>query len=289
MQIPTKKLINGFEIPVLGFGTWEMGGKYERIENYDESGDIAAIRKIIELGGSCFDTAEKYAKGYSEEILGKALKGYDRKKLFITSKVDVLHMKYDDVINSCKQSLARLQMDYLDLYLLHFPSLNIPIEETMKAMDYLKEQGLIKNIGVCNFNIERLKEAQSKTKNKIVLNQVHYNLIFREPVFAGVLEYCQNNDIFLEAWRPIQQGSLANRGIEILDKMCEKYNKKPSQIAINWLISQKNVITLTKSSNPLHIEDAINSVSWDMTEEDVDLLGKDFPIQLDRSNAVQLK
>ncbi|HAQ02354.1 hypothetical protein A2467_03205 [Candidatus Nomurabacteria bacterium RIFOXYC2_FULL_36_8] len=288
-NIPTKKLNNGFEMPVLGFGTWEMGGRFEREDNYDESNDIQAIKKTIELGGSRFDTAEMYAKGYSEEILGKALNEYDRSKLFITSKVTATNLGYDSVISSCKASLARLQMDYLDLYLIHAPNPDIPIEETMRAFDYLKDQGLIKNIGVCNFNVERLMEAQNQTKNKIVLNQVHYNLIFREPIKKGVVEYCQNNDIFIEAWRPVQQGSLAKKGIDIVDKLCEKYNKTPAQIAINWLVSQKNVITLVKASNIKHLEEDIGAVGWSMSDEDVLLLTNNYPIQLDRSNAVQLK
>jgi diketogulonate reductase-like aldo/keto reductase len=289
MNIPTKKLNNGFEIPVLGFGTWFMGGSFEREDNYNESKDIEAIKKTIELGGYRFDTAEMYAKGYSEEILGKALKGYDRSKLFITSKVSPANLGYDSVISSCKNSLARLGMDYLDLYLIHAPNPDISTEETMRAFDYLKEQGLIKNIGVSNFNIDRLKEAQSKTKNKIVLNQVHYNLIFREPILKGVIKYCQDNDIVIEAWRPIQQGSLAKTGIAVVDKMCEKYNKTPSQIAINWLVSQKNVITLVKASNIKHLEEDIGSIGWNISDEDILLLTNDYPIQLDRSNAVQLK
>ncbi len=289
LGIPTKKLDGGFEISVLGFGTWYMGGSFEKEENYNESNDILAIKKTFELGGYRFDTSEMYAKGYSEEILGKALKEYDRSKLFITSKVIPENLKYDDVINSCKNSLARLGMDYLDLYLVHIPNPNIPIEETMRAFDHLKDQGLIKNIGVCNFNVERLMEAQSKIKNKIILNQVHYNLIFREPVLKGVIKYCQENDIFIEAWRPIQQGSLTKKGIDVIDKLCEKYNKTPAQIAINWLVSQKNVITLTKASNLKHLEEDIDSVGWNMSDEDVLLLTNNFPIQLDRSNAVQLK
>lgn len=289
MDIPTKKLNNGFEVPVLGFGTWYMGGSFEKINDYNETSDIEAIKKTIELGGYRFDTAEMYAQGYSEEILGKALKEYDRSKIFVTSKVSPENLSYDSVISSCKKSLDRLQMDYLDLYLIHVPNPDIDIAETMRAFDYLKEQGLIKNIGVCNFNVERLKEAQSKTKNKIVLNQVHYNLLFREPALKGVIDYCQENDIFIEAWRPIQQGNLAKPGIDIVDRLCEKYGKTPSQIAINWLISQKNVITLTKSSNLEHLEEDMGAVGWNMSEEDVDLLIKNYPIQLDRSNAVQLK
>lgn len=289
MNIPIKKLNNGFEIPALGFGTWFMGGSFQREVNYDESNDIEAIKKTIEMGGTRFDVAEMYAQGYSEEILGKALKNYDRSTLFVASKVSPANLRYDDVVASCKKSLARLQMDYLDLYLIHAPNPDISIEETMKAFDYLKDQGLIKNIGVCNFNVERLKEAQSKTKNRIVLNQVHYNLLFREPALKGVINYCQNNDIFIEAWRPIQQGSLTKKGIDIIDKLCDKYGKTPSQIALNWLISQKNVVTITKTSNSKHLEENLGSVDWNMEDSDVNLLINDYPIQLDRSNAVQLK
>lgn len=288
MNIPTKKLTSGFEIPVLGFGTWLMGGRMEKEIDYDESHDIEVIKKTIELGGYRFDTAEMYANGYSEEILGKALKGYDRTKLFVTSKVSPNNLAYDNVISSCKKNLERLQLDYLDLYLVHMPNPDIAIEETMKAFDYLKEQGLIKNIGVCNFNVERLIEAQNKTKNKIVLNQVHYNLIFREPELKGVIKYCQDNDIFIEAWRPVQYGSLAKKGITIVDELCKKYNKKPSQIALNWLISQNNVITLTKTGNIKHLEENLDSVNWNMSDEDIELLRSDYPIQFDKSNTVPL-
>lgn len=289
MQIPTKKLNSGFEMPVFGLGTWEMGGRAERIANYsDEEKDIFALQTAIKMGVNRFDTAEIYAQGYTEEILGKAIKDFDREKLFITSKVAKFNLKYDEVIKSAENSLKRLNIDYLDLYLIHAPDPEVPIEETMKAFDYLKDNGKIKNIGVCNFGVESFKKAQAVTKNKIVLNQVHYNLIFREPVLKGVLEYCQNNDVFLEAWRPLQKGDLAKPGITILDEMCKKYNKTQSQIAINWLISQKNVITLAKTSNVKHLEDDLGALGWEMNKSDIDLLMKNFPIQLDRSNAVQL-
>jgi diketogulonate reductase-like aldo/keto reductase len=289
MNIPTKKLKDGLEIPVLGFGTWGMGGRFVKEDNYDQAADIAAILKAVELGAHRFDTAEMYAAGYSEEILGQALSGYDRANFFITSKVNPENLGYDNVVASCKKSLQRLGMDYLDLYLVHIPNPEIDISETMRAFDYLKDQGLIKNIGVCSFNVERLKAAQAATKNKIVLNQVHYNLIFREPVLKGVIDYCREQDIFIEAWRPVQQGSLTKKGIAVVDKLCEKYDKTPAQIAINWLISQPGIITLVKASSLKHLEENLGAVGWNMSSEDIDLLGRDFPIQLDRSNAVQLK
>lgn len=289
MNILDKKLISGFEIPSLGFGTWEMGGKKEKDLNYKkEDKDIEAIRQAYALGMTRFDTAEIYANGYAEEILGKAVSNLDRSKLFISSKVQSKNLSFDDVIKSCEASLDRLKMDYLDLYLLHGFNQAIPLEQTMKALDLLKERGLIKNIGVCNFSVKAFAEAQKLTTNKIVLNQVHYNLIFREPILGGVLEYCQKNNVIMEAWRPLQQGSLTNHGIQIVDEMCQKYNKTPSQIVINWLITQENVVTLFKSSHLEHLKENLGAVGWEMEKNDVNLLFKDFPIQLDRSNAVQL-
>ncbi|MCK5061299.1 aldo/keto reductase [Candidatus Parcubacteria bacterium] len=287
MNIPTKKLKSGFEIPVLGLGTWDFGGKKERIENYDESRDIIGVQKAIEMGFTHFDTAEMYAQGYSEEILGKAIKKQDRSKLFITSKVSPANLRYDDVIKSCKASLKRLQLNYLDMYLIHVPNHDIAIEETMRAFDELKKQGLIKSIGVSNFSIESFEEAQSKTNNKIVVNQIHYSLLFRIPEATGLLKYCQENDVLLEAWRPLHYGQLGATGTRIMDELAEKYNKKPAQIALNWLTSQDNVFTIVKASSINHLEENLGAVNWEMEKDDIEYLRDKFPYQSKRSCAVQ--
>lgn len=290
MKIPTKKLKDGFEMSSLALGTWMMGGNSFRDENYtNEEQDILAIREAFKLGIRRFDTAEEYGQGYAEEILGKSVKNLNRSDLFITSKVHARNLNYGNVLKSAESSLKRLQMDYLDLYLIHAPNPDIPIEETMKALDELKEEGKIKNIGVSNFRVESFKKAQKATRNKIVLNQVHYNLIFREPIIDGLLDYCRENDIFFEAWRPVQQGNLSRPGINILDKMSKKYGKTQSQIAINWLTSQENVITLVKTSNVEHLKEDLGAIGWEMSKEDVEKLAKEFPIQLKRSNAVKLR
>lgn len=117
-----------------------------------------------------------YSGGHAEELIGEAIKNFDRSKLIITNKVAPYHLKYDDVITACKKSLERLQTDYIDIYLIHAPNPEVPLEETMKAMDYLLEQGLIKYIGVSNFSVEQMKEAQSYSKNKIIINEIPYNL-----------------------------------------------------------------------------------------------------------------
>ncbi|MBU2575703.1 aldo/keto reductase [Patescibacteria group bacterium] len=288
MTIPTKQLKGGFSIPVFGIGTWNMGGRFERNPDNDDARDIAAIQKAIEQGITHIDTAEVYAEGKSEEIVGKAIAKYDREKLVIVSKVFLEHMHYNDVIAACEASLKRLQTDYLDLYLLHRHDPHTPLEETMDAMNKLKERALIRNIGLSNFTVEAHKQATQYASTPIVATQVHYNLKSREPKRAGVLDYCQQNDTLLIAWRPIEKGALAESGIPVIDELCEKYNKTPAQIAINWLISQKNVVTISKSSNFEHLKENLGAVGWEMEQEDVKRISQEYPNQEDVSNTVPL-
>lgn len=286
-NIPIKRLRSGFEIPAFGFGGWKLGGGRERDLNNDDAADVKAVREAIEAGITHFDTAEKYAQGHSEELIGQAIKNIDREKLFLVSKVDKLHLRHDDLLRSLDQTLQRLGANFLNLYLIHAPNPEIPIEETMAAMDQAVSKGLIKNIGVSNFTVEKLKEAQRATKNKIVCNQVYYNLIFRLPEKDGLLEYCQQNDIILNAWRPVEKGILTRAGIEILDQIADKYHKTPAQIAINWLISQPNVITMSKMGNKDHLEENLGALNWRLQDEDIELLRQEFPRQISDYNDVQ--
>jgi len=275
-------------MPVFGMGTWRMGGDYLYDPNNDDDADIRAIRAAIEMGITHIDTAERYAEGHAENLVGQAIKGYDREKLFIVSKVSPEHLTYDDLIASAIASLERLETDYLDLYLIHHPNPNIPIAESMGAMDALVDERLVKNIGVSNFTVERLEEAQSHTKNRIVANQLHFNLIYREPERRGLLEYSQKNHVMLVAWRPLEKGVLTKRGIRILDEMCEKYRKTPAQMAINWLASQRNVVTLSKMRKIEHIRENLGAIGWQMAEQDIEKLRRDFPNQQDVSDAMPL-
>lgn len=280
MEIAKKQLRNGFSLPVFGLGTWRMGG---------DAADIAAIRTAIDLGITHIDTAELYAAGHAEEMVAEAIKGYDRSKLTLVSKVLATHLSKNDLRTSLEASLRRLQTDYLDLYLIHFPSDTIPITETMEIMNQLVDEEKIKNIGISNFRLDRMKMAQKVSKRNIVATQVHYNLTYREPEHSGLLEYCQNNDILLIAWRPVEKGLLTKSGIPIVDKLCQKYQKTPAQIAINWLISQKNVVTLSKMSSPAHIRENLGALDWKMESDDIERLRKEFPDTKRQSNAVPLK
>jgi len=288
VNIPAKKLKNGFTIPIFGIGTWMLGGDFNHNPDNDDAADIAAIKTAINMGVIHIDTAEKYAQGHAEKLVANAIKDFDRSKLFIVSKVASENLKHHEVIKSAKASLERLQISYLDLYLIHSPNPDVPIEETMQAMDILLSEGLIRNIGVSNFTIERLEKAQASTKNKIVANQLHLNLIYREPERKGLLEYCQKNDIMFIAWRPVQKGTLTEKEIPLFDEMCEKYNKTPAQIAINWLISQPNVVTLSKMTRIEHLKENLGALGWQMEKEDVERLRREFPNQKDVSDAVPL-
>jgi diketogulonate reductase-like aldo/keto reductase len=276
-----KQLFDGTRIPVLGFGTWRIGGELSVDKNQDREA-VEAIRTAIELGMTHIDTAEMYGLGHSEELVGEAIRGFDRKSLFIATKVSPENLRYDNVINSAKASLRRLGTDYIDLYMPHFPNDNIPMEETMRALDYLVEQGLVRHIGLSNHNVEEIKEAQRYTRNKIVANQIEYNLMTRNTgkymtnMEMEIIPYCQENNIMVTAWRPLAKGPLARPGIAILDEIAEKYRKTQAQVAINWLISKKNVITVPKTIKLDHLRDNLGAIGWRLSPEDIQKLDREF-------------
>lgn len=287
MALPVKKLKNGFSMPVFGIGTWMMGGGMAMDPDNDDAADVEAIGRAIEAGITHIDTAEMYAGGHAERLVGKAIRGRNRADLLIVSKVSPENLKYDDVRRSCEQSLKRLGTDYLDLYLIHKPNDAVPLKETIQALDKLKQEGVIRNIGVSNFTRERMREAAMLSDNPIVATQVHYNLTFREPEKEKVLDYCQQNDGFLIAWRPVQ--GLAEEQPEIVTRLCEKYGKTPTQLALNWLASQKNVVTLAKMRDPGHLAENLGAFGWEMDPADVELLRAEYPGQRYISDAVPLR
>ena len=277
MNIPTKKLANGFELPVYGMGLARVGGHSEADTSNDTEW-IRAIVQAIENGVTHFDTAEAYGIGHSEELLGQAIKDADRKKLIIASKVSAWNQKYEDVRKSCEASLKRLVTDYIDLYILHtFPEAGIDIKDTMRAMTELVNEGLIKHIGVSNFTNNRFEAAQAATLHKIVCNQLHYNVQFREVEHRGILDYSQKNDVLVVAWKPIQRGELKQAAI--LDKLAKKYNKTWKQVAINWLTSQDHVVTICKTTSLEHLKENLGALDFTMVPEDIEFIRTEYPGQ----------
>jgi len=239
---------------------------------------IEALRKGIEGGINFIDTAEIYN---TESLIAEAIKGYERDKLFIASKVWPSHLKFDDVIKSCKRSLKRLNTNYIDLYQIHFPNRRIPIEETMRAMEHLVEKGLIRYIGVSNFSLQEMIKAQEVMKKyEIVSNQMPYSMIDRK-IERDIIPYAKKNKIAIICYYPLGHGKLAKRiPTEIINKVKEKYGEKTkSQIALNWIISKhENTFPIPRASNPIHVEENFNAVGWRMDEEVLNLIDKYFPI-----------
>lgn len=273
-----KTLSSGFKLPVIGLGTWGIGGKRESDYSCDEE-SIEILKKAISLGYTHIDTAEVYGLGHSEELVGKAIKDFNREDICIVTKVAGANLGYDDLIAACKASLKRLDTDYIDVYLIHWPNSDIPIEETMGALNYLVDKGMIKHIGVSNFQVEQLREAQKFSKHKIVCNQIEYSLATRnkgryaenENMESETVPYCQEQGIMIVAERPVERGLLL-KPHPTLDALEKKYGKTKAQIAINWLISKENVVTIPKSSNVDHLVENLGAMGWIMDEEDIKLL-----------------
>jgi diketogulonate reductase-like aldo/keto reductase len=269
------KKIAGVEISALGLGTYRMG-EGRAAGTSDDERDVEAIRLGIELGITHIDTAERYAGGHSEEVVADAVEPFERRDLFITTKVWHNHLEHNDLIASMEASLKRLRMDYVDLYLVHWPNSEVPLEETMGALEYCAEEGYTKFIGVSNFSAELVKEAQSHLKeHKLVADQVLYSLAEQEPS-VGLLPYCQENDVILVAYTPLDRGILAKPGNPVLDELAEKYGRSQAQVSLNWLISQENVVAIPKASNPVHLMDNLGAVGWSLDEDDRKRLAESF-------------
>lgn len=261
-----KILYNGDRIPVLGQGTWGLGGGMHADHSRDEQAR-EVIRTAIELGYTHIDTAEMYGGGHTEELVGQVIRDFRRQDLFLTSKVWQVTLRYQDTLKSLEGSLKRLGTDYLDLYLIHRPNRDIPLEETFRALNELVRQGKVRHLGVSNFNLEQLKRAQALSDTPLATNQVLYNLHNREYVKNGVLEYCQANDMLLTAYSPIDRGHLVND--PALQEIAERVGATPAQVALNWLIRQDGVIALPMSTRKEHLIENLGALDIVLSDEDV--------------------
>jgi len=257
--------LHRLSIPKLGFGTWKIGGASYADPKLD-SASLTALHSALEVGYTHFDTAEMYGGGHTEELLGQAIRDsrVDHEKLFITTKVMPSHLKYNDVLKACESSLRRLKMEYIDLYLIHWPGLGMRLEDTFRALNKLVHDKKVRHLGVSNFNLRLLKESQDLSDTPLITNQVPYSISDRSYVHNGVLEYCQQNDILLTAYEPVDKGRLNIS--RVLQSVAEAHNATPYQIALAWLIAQPRVITIPMSYNPQHIRENFESVDIQLTE-----------------------
>lgn len=255
-------------IQKIGFGTWKIGGGMSANRLQDKR-SLTALRSALDIGYTHFDTAEMYANGHSEELLGQAVResGIPREDLFIVSKVTPSNLRYKNVLRSCENSLRRLDMDYLDLYLIHWSSSSIPLNESFRALNQLVHERKVRHLGVSNFNVKLMKQAQAESETPIFTNQVPYSIVDRSYVRNGVLEYCQGNDILLTAYSPVEEGRLPVR--PVLKTIADAHNATPYQIALAWLVSQPRVITIPMSFNPEHIAENFAAADIELTAKEI--------------------
>ena len=264
---------NGEQIPKLGFGMWKIGGGSYPDPKLD-SASLAALRCALDLGYTHFDTAEIYAAGHSEELLGQAIReaGVKRDALFLTTKVDPGHLQYEQVLRACEGSLRRLKMDYVDLYLIHWPRTGMKLNESFRALNKLVRDGKVRHLGVSNFSVKLLKESQEQSETQILTDQVPYSIFDRSYVRNGVLEYCQQNDMLLTAYSPLEKGRLKSN--QTLQSIAEAHRATTYQIALAWLIAQPRVITIPMSYDPKHIKENFESVNIMLTEKEIKVLSE---------------
>jgi diketogulonate reductase-like aldo/keto reductase len=249
-------------------GTWNMGStssEYERTEQ------VRALRRGIELGMNLIDTAESYGAGRSEEFVAEAVRDV-RESVFIATKVSGEHLHYDDLIASCERSLRRLGTKYIDLYQIHWPNSRIPIRETMTAMEKLVREGKVRYIGVSNFGVQELREAQDAlTSSELVSNQVEYSMTSRS-IEDEILPYCEKEGITIIAYSPLAHGNIPRNAFpnEVLDR----YHATPAETMLAWVVRRQSVIAIPKAASVEHVEENATSDDLRISEKDYDLLSK---------------
>ena len=275
---------------------------------------LDAYQKAIERGINFIDTAEIYGRGKSEKILAEAIHGH-REEIVIATKVSPLNLSHRGVIRAAERSLRRLGIDTIDLYQIHFPNPLFPIQNTMKAMKKLVKQGRIRLVGVSNFNLKKLKDAEEALAPiEIASNQVRYNLLDRE-IEPELLPYATTERITIIAYSPLAQGLLTgkyksdsrptsfiqavNPGFSsrnltrlaevnrALSEIAKAHGKAPSQVALNWLISKENVVAIPGVKNAEHAISDAGAVDWRLTDSESEMLEKTAAdVRLDRLSAI---
>lgn len=266
----------GVEVPIIGQGTWMIDGNSEK-----ESRVIQTLRLGLDLGMNHIDTAEMYGNEHVEELVGEAIAGR-RDDIFLVSKVLPSNASYEGTIKACKRSLKRLKTDWLDLYLLHWRG-SYPLSETMRAMEKLVAEGLVKYIGVSNFDVEDLKEAEQVLQTEqIACNQVLYNLRDR-GIERRLLPYCSKKRIAIVGYAPFGHGNFpspSSREGKLLIEIGRRHNRTPKQVALNYLTRHPSTFTIPKTTRSERVRENSGGVGWQLTEDEVNEIDRAFPLPL---------
>ncbi|WP_435979169.1 aldo/keto reductase [Psychrobacter sp. DM4] len=247
-------------IPVLGLGTWQSTGQ----------DCVDVVSQALQMGYEHIDTAQAYG---NEKEVGQGIKqsGVARDKFFLTTKIFPDDMKFEPekLQEAAKRSLKDLDVDYVDLLLLHWPDDRVPLSETIPALCELQKQGLTRNIGVSNFNIANIIEAKKYADVPIIVNQVEFHPFIKQDTLQTFLG---NHHILLEAYSPLARGDVFDN--EVIRKIADKHNVTPAQISLAWILSDKDRVAIPKTSNPDHLQGNLDAMKVQLSTDELDEISK---------------
>ena len=254
-MIPEITLSSGLKIPVLGLGTWQLKGDICR----------SVIKMAYQLGYRHFDTAWFYN---NQEEIGRAFKEIraNRPDIFLTSKIWRDSLRATEVYKQFEDCLDQLQMDYIDLLLIHWPNSEVHLEETLSAFTELYQKGRIKSLGVSNFDIELIEKAKSIAP--ISVNQIRCHIGYRS---SELIKYCQRNKIAITAYSPLAKKELFN--YSRVQEIANELSRTSAQVALRWLVQQE-ILVIPKASSKQHLQDNLGIFDWHLTSAQVDQLSQ---------------
>ena len=243
-------------IPVLGLGTWQSTGQ----------DCIDVVSQGLKMGYEHIDTAQAYG---NEKEVGQGIKqsGVARDKFFLTTKIFPDDMKFEPekLIAAAKRSLDNLDTDYVDLLLLHWPDDRVPLSETIPALCELQKQGLTRHIGVSNFNIANIIEAEKYADVPIVVNQVEFHPFIKQQTLQTFLN---NHHILLEAYSPLARGDVFDN--DIIKEIAERHSITPAQVSLAWILSDKHRIAIPKTANPEHLQGNLDAINVQLSADEIE-------------------
>ncbi len=246
------KLASGCDLPLLGLGTWELRG--------DQCTEV--VERALDMGYRHIDTAHMYR---NQDAVGQGLKqsGINREDVFITTKIWQDALRYDQVMKQFQTCLDLLQVEYVDLLLIHWPNETVPLEETLRAFDEIQAADRARHIGVSNFSNEQVDRAIQLAQAPICNNQVEFHVgHFQESVWR----HCRDHGVVVTAHRPLAVGAIANDAT--LARIGGDHNKSAAQVALRWLV-QRQIIAIPKASSEAHLQDNMDIFSWTLDEEEM--------------------
>lgn len=293
------KEINGVRLSAIGVGCWQFGSSDWGYGNeYGDHTAIDIVHRALDLGVNLVDTAEIYARGASESIVGRAI-AERRDDVFLATKLTPIWPDATHTYEHGRLSAMRLGVKTIDLYQVHFPNLAVPARQTMNGMRRLEDEGLVRNVGVSNYSTSQWKAAEKALGRPVLSNQVRFNLAQRKPE-KEVLPYAQATDRLVIAYSPLAQGLLGGKYdadnrptsptrltnplflpenlsratplIDTLRQVATTYDATPAQVALAWLVRQPNVVAIPGASNVEQVEHNVAAADLDLSDDEAERL-----------------